>query len=92
MANIIGKEYTTAKVIPILMELLKDDHHEVKNNVVRGLTKIANVVREDLLNTQLLTTLGNMTKDGQWRTRMLVFELIAELAITFGKDSYVKHL
>jgi hypothetical protein len=33
-----------------------------------------------------------MTKDGQWRTRMLVFELIAELATTFGKDAYIKHL
>ena len=92
MSNIIGKEYTLAKVVPILMELLKDDNSEVKNNVVRGLKKIANVVREDLLNTQLLTTLGNMTKDGQWRTRMLVFELIADLSITFGKDAYVKHL
>jgi len=92
MANIIGKEYTTQKVIPILMELLKDDNSDVKLNVVSGLVKIANVVREDLLNSQLLSTLGNMTKDGQWRVRMGVFELIAELAIIFGKESYVKHL
>jgi len=74
------------------MELLKDDNSEVKNNVVNGLVKIAHVVREDLLNQQLLTTLDNMTKDGQWRVRMGVFELIAELAVIFGKDSYVKHL
>jgi len=37
MANIIGKEYTQSKVIPILLELLKDDNSEVKNNVVAGL-------------------------------------------------------
>jgi len=30
MANIIGKEYTSQKVMPILMELLKDDNSEVK--------------------------------------------------------------
>ena len=46
------------------MDLLKDDNSEVKLNVVRGLVKIAHVVREELLNQQLLTTLGNMTKDG----------------------------
>ena len=33
-----------------------------------------------------------MTKDGQWRVRMGVFELIADLALIFGKDIYVKHL
>jgi hypothetical protein len=55
MASIIGKEYTNQKVIPILMDLLKDDNSEVKNNVVSGLVKIAHVVREDLLNQNLLT-------------------------------------
>jgi len=44
MANIIGKEYTQSKVIPILLELLKDDRSEVKNNVINGLSKIAKVV------------------------------------------------
>jgi serine/threonine-protein phosphatase 2A regulatory subunit A len=33
-----------------------------------------------------------MTKDGQWRVRMGVFELIADLALAFGKDTYCKHL
>ena len=33
-----------------------------------------------------------MTKEGQWRVRMGVFELIADLAVVFGKDVYVKHL
>lgn len=46
------------------MELLKDDNSEVKLNVVKGLVKIANVIGQDLLTSQLLTTLANMTKDG----------------------------
>lgn len=74
------------------MELLKDDNSEVKLNVVGGLVKIANVVGADLLNPQLLTTLANMTKDGQWRVRMGIFELIADLAVIFGKDIFIKHL
>jgi len=50
------------------------------------------VVGADLLNSQLLTTLSSMTKDGQWRVRMGVFELIADLAVIFGKDVFCKHL
>jgi serine/threonine-protein phosphatase 2A regulatory subunit A len=64
MASIIGKEYTIQKVIPILIELIKDDNPEVKLNVVTGMVKIANVVREEILSTTLLVQLGNMTKDG----------------------------
>lgn len=75
------------------MELLKDDNSEVKLNVVNGLTKIANVIsQQDLLTANLLNQLSNMTKDGQWRVRMSVFELIADLAIIYGREVYVKQL
>jgi len=74
------------------MELLKDDNSEVKLNVVKGLIKIAKVVGAELLSNQLLTLLTNMTKDGQWRVRMAVFELIADFALLFGKDVYCKQL
>jgi len=33
-----------------------------------------------------------MTKDGQWRVRMSVFELVADLAIIYGKEIYSKQL
>ena len=55
MASIIGKEFTNQKVIPILLELIKDDNSEVKLQVVSGLVKIANVVRDDVLTANLLT-------------------------------------
>lgn len=51
MASIIGKEYTSQKVVPILMELLKDDSSDVKLKVVNGLVKIANVIGEEILTT-----------------------------------------
>jgi hypothetical protein len=54
MASIIGKEYTMQKVVPILLELIKDDNAEVKLNVVSGMVKIANVVREELLTSPFL--------------------------------------
>ena len=44
MSDIIGKEMTTQQVMPILLELLKDDNSEVKLNVVKGLVKIAKVI------------------------------------------------
>ena len=41
MAGIIGKDYTASKILPILMELIKDENSEVKLNVCNGLIKVA---------------------------------------------------
>jgi hypothetical protein len=41
MAGIIGKDHTSSKIMPILLELLKDDNSEVKLNVCNGLIKVA---------------------------------------------------
>lgn len=60
---------------------------------MNGLVLIAKVLGVELItNGPILASLSNMTKDGQWRVRMGVFELIADLAIIFGKDVFVKHL
>ena len=64
MASIVGKEYTSQKVIPILLELIKDDNPEVKLNVVSGLVKVANVVGEEILSVNLLAQLVTLSKDG----------------------------
>jgi len=37
-----------------------------------------------------MTILAGMTKDGQWRVRMAVFELIANLGIIYGKEIFIK--
>ena len=37
MSTIVGKETTVSKILPILMDLLKDDHSEVKLSVVEGI-------------------------------------------------------
>jgi serine/threonine-protein phosphatase 2A regulatory subunit A len=80
MAHIIGKDYTNSKIVPILMDLLKDDNSEVKMNVCNGLQKVALVIGPDVLSPTFLTTVTTMTKEAQWRVRMSVFELIGELS------------
>jgi len=41
MAHLIGKDYTIQKVLPILMELIKDENADVRLNVSQGLYKVA---------------------------------------------------
>lgn len=57
IASIVGKSHTIEKIIPILEELLKDENSDVKLNVVNDIKKIANVVGDYLIGTQLLKDL-----------------------------------
>jgi serine/threonine-protein phosphatase 2A regulatory subunit A len=92
MASIVGKDYTANKIMPILMDLIKDENSEVKLNVCNGLIKVASVVGPDVLSPTFLSTLTSMSKEGQWRVRMAVFELIGEMSKLFAKDVFQKHL
>jgi hypothetical protein len=75
-----------------MVELLKDDNAEVKQNVINGLLKIAKVLKTDMLTQPLMVSLGSLTKDGQWRVRSTVFELIANLGLMFGREPFTKML
>lgn len=68
MASIVGKDITQSKILPILIDLIKDENSEVKLNVVEGVEQIAKVIGLEGIKT-LLTTLEGLTKDGQWRVR-----------------------
>ena len=72
--------------------MLKDDNSEVKMNVCNGFIKVSQVVGPDALTPAFIAQITPMTKEGQWRVRMAVFELIGELSKLFSKDVFQKHL
>jgi len=44
MAKYVGKEVTVSKLMPILLDLIKDEDCEVRLNVTRGLIKLADII------------------------------------------------
>lgn len=76
----------------MLVELIKDDHHEVKMGVLQGLKSVAVLVGPELFSGTLLMSLANVMKEPQWRVRMAVITLAAHIAKEFGKEFYVKNL
>ena len=78
--------------MPILYDLLKSENSEVKLNVISGLVKVAQVIGNEILNKEFITTLSNLTKDAQWRVRYEVYILVADLGIAFGKKDFTNHV
>lgn len=89
MSRVVGKDLTIQKIQPILLELIKDDNSEVKLNVIEGYIKVASIVGKENIN-QFIFELTSLTKDGQWRVRMAIFELFGELGIKFGEEVFCK--
>ena len=63
MAMIVGKDTTKNKILPILLDLIKDENSEVKLNVIQGIELIAKVIDLDGISG-LLKIMAEMTKDG----------------------------
>jgi hypothetical protein len=54
MAGTVGKDVTNMKILPILYELIKDDHADVRLSVINGLIKLADVLGTDLISSNLI--------------------------------------
>ncbi|MDR3736516.1 MAG: hypothetical protein P4L10_13400 [Acidobacteriaceae bacterium] len=76
----------------MLVDLLKDEHFEVKLGVLVGLQSVASVVGPELVTSGLLMSLSNLMKEPKWRVRHSVVTLVAGLANEFGKDFYAKNV
>jgi len=76
----------------MLLELIKDEHHEVKMGVLAELQSVAMVVGPEMVTGTLLMSLSNLMKDPKWRVRMAVTQLTANLGKEFGKEFYTKNL
>lgn len=92
LSTILKKDLVIQKVIPMLVDLIKDEHHEVKMGVLQGIQEVAVVVGPELFSVSLLMSLANLMKEPQWRVRMTVINLTSSLAKDFGKEFYAKNL
>jgi len=92
ICTVVKKDMATQKLIPMLVELLKDEHHEVKMGVLSGLQDVAVVIGPELISSGLLMSLSNLMKEPKWRVRFAVVNLVANLAKEFGRDFYTKNV
>ena len=90
MAQYIGKDQTKEKILPVIIDLLKDDNSEVRLNCILAANSISKVILTEILTRSFVDIVASMTRDSQWSVRMAVIELIGSLSISFGRDTYQK--
>lgn len=92
IAALLDDMEVTNSVIPILIELLKDDNSKVKTTVLEGLVKMAEAIGVKIFDSTLIDVFKNMIKEPAWRVRMSVYDLIGELGKILGRQGFSETL
>ena len=63
MAQALGKEFSSTKLVPLAVTLINDDNYEVKLKMIEGLGKLVVTIGGDLMTPSLCNILSSLAKD-----------------------------
>jgi serine/threonine-protein phosphatase 2A regulatory subunit A len=87
-----GKETSQKLLVPLIQQLSKDEHHQVRNNVISELEALSDALGPSGLVTGLLPSLIELSKDPKWRVRMAVVDKSSLLAKHLGVKNFEKKM
>ncbi|TWU74803.1 hypothetical protein ED733_006358 [Metarhizium rileyi] len=86
LAPILGKQETIDHLLPMFLQMLKDEFPEVRLHIISKLEQVnqETVIGIDLLSQSLLPAIVQLAEDKQWRVRLAIIEYIPLLASQLG--------
>lgn len=84
LAPLLGKQPTIDNLLPLFLQLLKDEFPEVRLNIISKLEQVNSVIGIELLSQALLPAIMQLSEDKQWRVRQAIIEYIPLLATQLG--------
>lgn len=80
LAPALGKDDTIKFLLPMFLQLLKDEFPDVRLNIISRLDAVNKVIGIELLSQSLLPAIVELAEDSQWRVRLAIIEYIPLLA------------
>ena len=82
----VGKDVTSKELLPIFLELLKDENSETRLGIIGKLDSVGQVIGVDVLSINLMPAIEELAKDEHWRVRMAIISHVPLLAQQMGED------
>jgi serine/threonine-protein phosphatase 2A regulatory subunit A len=76
----VGKKNTSEFILPIFLQLLKDEESEVRISLFKKLNEITKVLGVDTLSHSIIPALTELGTDKNWRIRASSIEIISFFA------------
>merc|ERR1711990_675780 len=92
VAQAVGRDVTQRQLLSLISDLMKDEFHDVRLNIVGHSGTICEVLGADGLMHSLLNTIQSLIMDNHWRIRQSVVEQIPLLAKHFGQELFTSKL
>merc|ERR1740121_968571 len=92
LAKVLGRDVTQRQLLNLISDLMKDEFHDVRLNIVSHAGLICEVLSVDGLVHSLLHMIQNLIMDNHWRIRQSVVEQVPKLARLFGVEMFQNKL
>merc|ERR1740138_65763 len=92
VAEKAGKDMTSRKLLPAISELMKDEFHDVRLNIVSHAGTFCDVLGVESFMHSCLHTIQTLIMDNHWRIRRSVVEQVPKLARLFGTEMFQSKL
>ena len=92
LAPLLGKDATIEFLLPLFLQLLKDEYPDVRLNIISRLEQVNQVIGIVLLSQSLLPAIIELAEDKQWRVRQAIIENIPLLAHQLGVQFFDEQL
>lgn len=80
----LTKSRTIQHLLPMFLNMLKDDFPDVRLNIISKLELVNKVIGIELLSQSLLPAIVQLAEDKQWRVRLAIIEYVPLLASQLG--------
>ena len=89
----LGKEFASAKLMPIVLSLLNEENYEVKLKMIEGLGKLSATIGAEMMSPSLCNVLMSLSKDSpQWRLREAVIHCCVDICKNLGDEIFTRSL
>ncbi|OBA20965.1 ARM repeat-containing protein [Metschnikowia bicuspidata var. bicuspidata NRRL YB-4993] len=92
LCPILSEESTIDKLLPIFLNMLKDEFPDVRLNIISNLSIVNDTIGINLLSTSLLPAITELAQDSKWRVRLAIIEYIPKLANQLGEPFFNNEL
>jgi len=86
------KEVAAKVLLPLVQNLLKDEFHTVRNNIISKIDVLSDFLSQQGANGGILNNLVELAKDPKWRVRKTVVDKMGMLAKCLGVKLFEKKL
>ncbi|OAF71343.1 Protein phosphatase PP2A regulatory subunit A [Intoshia linei] len=90
LSKTMGIDFTISDLLPIYLQLLKDECSNVRLNIISNLNYVNNVIGMTQLTECLLPAMFDLANDEKWRVRLAILTLTPVLASQLGEEFFNK--